>query len=146
MYKNEIPREGEVRGVLTEATAGGTEATSALRSPTLLSRAPSFRSPPATSLALLDAEALIGRGHLTALLPRNSRGDRRRQKGREAATEAVAIVALAWMEKRKLTKVRRLGVGAGTDSVCLGPEVGGGERQRPPWQETGGVHFHWPLQ
>ena len=105
MYKNEIPREGEV---ITEATAGGTEAMSALRSPALLSRAPSFRSPPATSLALLDAEALIGRGHLTALLPRNSRGGRRRRKGREAATEAVAIVALTWMEKQMLTKVRRL--------------------------------------
>ena len=94
---------------------------------------------------MLDAEALIGRGHLTALLPRNSRGGRRRRKGREAATEAVAIVALAWMEKQKLTKVRRLW---GWDSVCSRPEVGDGQRRRlpVPWQETGGVHFHCPVQ
>jgi len=44
MHKNKIPREG-VCGVLTEATAESTEVTSALRSRTLLPRAPSFRFP-----------------------------------------------------------------------------------------------------
>jgi hypothetical protein len=82
---------------------------------------------------LLDAEALIGRGRLTALLPRNSRGGRKRRKGREAATEAVAIVALAWMEKKKL---KALGLGLGVLKA----------RGWGSWQETGGVHFHCPVQ
>lgn len=88
----------------TEATAGGTEATSALRSPALLSRAPTFRSPPATPLVSPEAVALIARGHLD--LPRNGRGGRRRRIGREMPMEAGAIVALAWMER--LAKVSRV--------------------------------------
>uniref|UniRef100_A0A0E0DHP8 Uncharacterized protein n=1 Tax=Oryza meridionalis TaxID=40149 RepID=A0A0E0DHP8_9ORYZ len=76
---------------LTAATAGGTEATTALRSPTLLSRAPTFRSPLATPLPSL--EALIGRGHLARR--QQDRGGTTR-KERETATEAGAIAALAW--------------------------------------------------
>jgi hypothetical protein len=87
--KKKIPRrEGDV---VTEATAGGTEATRALRSPTLLSRAPAFSSPPATPL--VSFEALIDQG---LALPRTSRGGGITRKAREMATEAGAIAALAW--------------------------------------------------
>lgn len=82
-------------GRVTDATEGGTEATSALKSPTLLSRAPILRSPLGTPFVSL--EALIGRDHLG--LPRKYLGGiKRTERGREMAKEAEAgaIAALAW--------------------------------------------------
>jgi hypothetical protein len=82
---------------------------------------------------LVDAEALIGRGHLTAL-PRNSLGGRR-TKGREAGTAAIAIVVLAWSTKQKLPSNQgQEASGLGLGVLCsrsqgprLGMERDGGE-------------------
>jgi hypothetical protein len=79
-----------MRGV-TETTAGGTEATSALKSRTFLSRAPIPGSP--FGALVVSVEALIGRDHLGLTL--QVRGGIRRTE-REMATEAGAIVVLAW--------------------------------------------------
>ena len=122
---HKYPGKKSKGAAFTEATAGGTEATSALRSPTLLSRAPTLRSPPATPLVSLEAEALIARGHLA--LPRNGRGPGRKRKWRETATEAGAIVALAWMEGP--------GLGESKCPKARGKRWSDGEGGRWPWLE-----------
>ena len=80
---------------LIETTAGGSEATSALKSPTLLSRTPILRSP--SGAPFVSLEALIGRDRLG--LPRKHLGGIKRMGAeRETAKEAEAgaISALAW--------------------------------------------------
>jgi hypothetical protein len=78
---------------VTETTAGGTEATSALKSPILLSRAPTLGSP--FGAPVVSVEALIGRDHLGLTL-QGLGGIRRTERERETAKEAGAIVVLAW--------------------------------------------------
>jgi hypothetical protein len=121
----------QMKCAVTETTAGGTEATSALKSPTLLSRAPTLRSP--SGAPVVSLEARTGRGHLG--LRREGRGGtRRKERERETATEAGAIAVLAWTGP-----AGRLEVGDGdrgskrkSPSVtCVGPGPGPKRNQRP---------------